>query len=95
MWYDLPPSEYAKSLRYGAKRCEEQAKRHAAESKPWSAHEAARSLHAARRLQAMAMLCDKSTADAAGDVDFLGMNDASQPEAEEAHAIALAEAVSP
>lgn len=74
-WYDLQPEEYAKSLRYGADRQEECAKFKDKENKPWSAHEATINRKIARRLRAMAILCDQSNASRAGNIDFRLLND--------------------
>lgn len=83
MWYDLTPADYAKGLRYGAERSDESAARRLAEGKPWSPHDAAYMRRQARRLRAMAMLCDRSTATRAGDVDFRRLNDPSVPREQE------------
>lgn len=91
-WYDLSPAAYAKGLRYSADRSDETAAHHIATGKPWSSHEADRYRRQARRLRAMALLCDRSTATRAGDVDFLGMKDPSQSREAESAAIAKAEA---
>lgn len=72
-WYDLPPKAYAESLRFYADRSERNADRVAAEGKPWSAGNAEYFRRQARRLRAMARLCDASTASRAGAVDFLGL----------------------
>lgn len=77
-WYDLAPSSYARGLRYSADRSEDSAKHKEAEGKSWSAGEALRYHRQARRLRAMALLCDASSAATAGKVDFLGMTDPTQ-----------------
>lgn len=91
IWYDLHPSGYAKGLRYNAERADERVKRYLAEGKPWSAQEAEKSARTARRLRAMAILCDKSTATRAGDIDFLGLHDPSLSRGDEDAAIAKIE----
>jgi hypothetical protein len=92
-WYDLPPSGYARGLRYHAARSDESAARKEAEGKSWSVGEAERYRRQARRLRAMALLCDASAAATAGGVDFLGMTDPSQPRDAEDAAIARAESL--
>lgn len=92
-WYDLPPSGYARGLRYHAERSDEMATRKDAEGKPWSAGEADRVRRQARRLRAMAVLCDVSTSARAGEVDFLGMTNPSQSRTDELDAVARAEAL--
>lgn len=78
MWYDQPPIEYAKGLRYNADRSDETADRCEKEGKPWSQSEVEHFRRAARRLRAMALLCDRSRATRAGDVNFLGMSSPAQ-----------------
>lgn len=90
-WYDLEPIEYARGLEYRADRSDESARRQRAQGKPWSEQEAQRYERQARRLRAMALLCVRSTATRAGDVDFLGMSDPTQTPEAEAAAIAKAE----
>ena len=92
-WYDLHPSNYARGLRYHADRSDESAARREAEAKPWSTGEAERYRRQARRLRAMAILCDVSTAATAGGVDFLGMTDPTQPREAEDAAVAKAESL--
>lgn len=75
VWYDMPPADYAESLRYGAARSDESAARQRAEGKPWSEHEARHMERQARRLRAMALLCDRSPADRAGAVDMRRLSD--------------------
>lgn len=92
-WYDQPPAGYAKGLRYGADRSDECARRKREEGKPWSAYDAERFERQARRLRAMALLCERSTATRAGDVDFLGMSDPTRTREAEDAAIAQAERI--
>lgn len=73
------PAEYAKGLRYGAERSDASAARMQADSKPWSPYEVAYFKRAARRLRAMAALCDRSTCSCAGGVDFRRLNDPTIP----------------
>lgn len=75
MWYNLTPAQYAESLRYYAKRSDESAAHRRAEGKPWSRHDAERMERQARRLRAMAILCDRSAAKRAGGIDFQRLSD--------------------
>jgi len=92
IWYNLPPADYAKTLRFNAERSDECAAHRRKEAKPWATHEAATFERQARRLRAMALLCDRSPAPCAGQVEFLGLNDPSQSREAEAMAIEHAEA---
>lgn len=83
MWYDLPPSEYAKGLRFRADRNDESATRKEAEGKPWSTADASHFRRQARRLRAMATLCDRSNSASAGDVDFRRLSDPTLPRDDE------------
>ena len=87
-WYDLQPSDYARGLRYSADRSDECATRQMADGKPWSGYEVERFHRQARRLRAMALLCDRSTAARAGDIDFLGLMNPAQSREDEDAAIA-------
>lgn len=91
MWYDANPAEYAKALLYNAERSEQSARHHDTEGKPWSPREAEHMRRQARRLRAMALLCEASGAGRAGDVDFLGMTKPSQSIEDCERAIAKAE----
>ena len=91
IWYNLSPAEYAKGLRFNAERSDESAAYKDAEGKPWSPAEAARSRRQARRLRAMATLCDRSDALRAGDVDFRRLNDPSLSADAEADTVAQIE----
>ena len=75
MWYYNSPKEYANWLRFGAEGSDASAARREAEGKPWSAREAELFRRQARRLRAMAMLCERSTAARAGDIDFRRLHD--------------------
>lgn len=75
MWYNLTPAEYAESLRYSAERSDRSAAHLMAQGKPWSHLESAHMERQARRLRAMAALCDLSTATRAGAVDFRRLSD--------------------
>lgn len=90
-WYDLPPPGYARGLRYHAERSDETATRIEGGGKSWSAGDADRYRRQARRLRAMALLCDASPAARAGEVDFLGMTNPSQSLVDEMDAVAKAE----
>lgn len=92
MWYDLAPRDYAKGLRFKADRSDECAACRLAESKPWSPGEAMHFTRQARRLRAMALLCDRSEAATAGDMDFRGLHDPTLPREEEDRVIAEIEA---
>jgi hypothetical protein len=92
-WYDLPPKEYARGLCYAADRSDESAGSKEAEGKSWSRDDAARYRRQARRLRAIATLCDRSDAAKAGTVDFLGLSDPAQSREAEMMAIAKAEAM--
>lgn len=93
MWYDLTPANYAKGLRFNADRCDQQAEHHRNDSRAWSPYEEERAVRNARRLRAMAILCDVATVDRAGEVDFLGMQCPAQTREEEDAAVACAEAL--
>lgn len=88
MWYQLHPREYARGLRFNAERSEEQVQRHISEAKPWSWMEVERTKRQARRLRAMAILCDRSTAERAGQIDFQGLNSPSLPQEDEEKIVA-------
>lgn len=79
IWYNLPAESYAKDLRYNAERNDECAAYKDTEGKPWSNGEAERSRHQARRLRAMALLCDRNPHVAAGSIDFRGLSDPITP----------------
>ncbi len=84
-WYDLTPVQYAIGCRYKADRSDEVATYKTTEGKPWSRYDEELFRRQARRLRAMATLCDRSTATSAGDVDFLRLNDPTlDPEDEDA-----------
>lgn len=92
-WYNLTPAQYAEGLRYNAKRNEERATRLDQEacmaredsSRPFYsrkeelADNAAFARRQARRLRAMATLCDLSAAERAGKVDFRRLDDPTCP----------------
>jgi hypothetical protein len=73
-WYDLPPADYATSLRYQAQRCDDLAVRAKAEGNPWGGANAAHCRRQARRLRAMAKLCQLATVERAGEIDFRELN---------------------
>lgn len=75
MWYDLHPTAYAVGLRYSAANSDKSAVRRLSEGRPWSPGEAEHFRLQARRLRAMALLCENSSATRAGDVDFRGLSD--------------------
>lgn len=75
IWYDQHPHDYAKYLEFCAERSDANAARYEAEGKPWSAYEIDRARRQARRLRAMALLCMRSEATRAGNVDFLRLSD--------------------
>jgi hypothetical protein len=75
MWYDMTPADYAKGLRYSARRADDDAEKYEARPESWAKFDAAYNRAQARRLRAMAMLCDMSDATRAGDVDFRKLND--------------------
>ncbi|AMX93681.1 MULTISPECIES: hypothetical protein [Mesorhizobium] len=79
IWYNLPAVRYAVSLRYDAERNDESAVRKDSEGMAWSAGEAVRSRRQARRLRAMALLCDRNPAIPAGNIDFRGLSDPITP----------------
>jgi len=85
MWYDQTPAEYAHTLRWYAARDDESvAARRAAPGHHFE-HDIRHTERQARRLRAMALLCDRSTAATAGDMDFRGlMNPGNSWEHEEA-----------
>lgn len=75
MWYDQTPASYAGYLRYAADRNDGRAAFHDADGKPWSPYEADRARRTARRLRAMALLCDAATAPAMSGVDLRRLHD--------------------
>ncbi|WP_269581934.1 hypothetical protein [Roseibium sp. Sym1] len=79
IWYTLPGKTYATSLRFNAVRAEQSAERREAEGMPWSAGDAEKMRQDARRLRAMAMLCDRSPDYPAGSIDFRGLSDPTTP----------------
>jgi hypothetical protein len=70
MWYNLTPSEYAVTLHWYAARSDEGADAQDKLDVSWGPRTAERLRHQARRLRAMAMLCERSVLSQAGDVDF-------------------------
>lgn len=92
-WWNLTPTEYAKGLRFGAERSGESAARMRAQGRTYSEHDAHHLERQARRLRAMALLCDVAKCATAGAVDFLGMANPGQGEAAEAWAINQAHAI--
>lgn len=75
IWYNLAASVYAVSLRWNADRNEEFARNVETEGKPWSRSQAESQRHQARRLRAIATLCDREPTQPAGHVDFRGLSD--------------------
>lgn len=86
-WYLNTPSAYATGLRYNADRSDECATYQERRADSYAAVLANRYRRQAKRLRAMAHLCDISAAETAGDIDFFGMMDPSQSEADEDAAI--------
>lgn len=74
-WYDLPPADYARGLRYRAEASEGCASHWSKQDGALATQYAERYRHQARRLRAMATLCDRSDAHRAGDVDFHDLGD--------------------
>lgn len=79
IWYNLPAASYAEELRFNAYRNDECAAFKDSEGKPWSKSDAAYNRHQARRLRAMALLCDRAPHAAAGSIDFRGLSDPTTP----------------
>lgn len=75
IWYNAPASSYAKALRFNADRSDESATYKDGEGKPWSAGEARHMRQQARRLRAMAALCDRAPDNPAGAINFHGLSD--------------------
>jgi hypothetical protein len=92
-WYNLTPAAYAEGLRYNADRQDECAKYKDTEDKPWSARDAEYNRRQARRLRAMAKICDISTEQRAGNIDFRRLHDPTIPIEEEDRVVAEIEAV--
>lgn len=92
IWYNSPSSTYADGLRYNAARNDECAAYKDSEDKAWSAGDAERNRRQARRLRAMAMLCDRSPNMPAGKIDFRGLNDPTRSSEQEIAAIEQIEA---
>lgn len=93
VWYNFSPAERARAIRWNAERCDECAAHHDAEAKPWSPNDAAFWRRQARRLRAMAKLCDLSTAETAGEVDFRGLDNPGTSQAAEDETIREIEAM--
>jgi hypothetical protein len=87
IWYNAPASSYARTLRFNAEGSEQSAKRKRQEDvpaslrnlKPWDIRDAERFEHQARRLRAMAALCDRNPTVPAGRIDFRGLKDPTTP----------------
>lgn len=92
IWYNLPASDYAKGLRFNAARSDECAAHKDSEGKPWSLSDAERNRQQARRLRAMALLCDRKPDIPAGNIDFRGLDDPTTPRDVEAATVAAIEA---
>lgn len=100
IWYTFPAGRYAENLRWQAERCDESAKRKLQEDvpeslrtlKPWDIGEAADMRRQARRLRAMAIICDRTPDIPAGSVDFCGLSDPTTPRDVEEATIAAIEA---
>ena len=90
--YDLPPAEMARALRSNAQDNLDLAKKKSRSQDEWIRKDAPKSERTARRLNAMAMLCDMSTAATYGGVQMRGLDDASQPKAVEDLVVAQIEA---
>lgn len=88
MWYDMTPASYAEGLRLSAIGSDECAARKATEGKPWSAYDADFYRRQARRLRAMALLCDRSTAARAGEIDFRRLSDPTHSREDEDRVVA-------
>lgn len=91
IWYNQPGRTYANSLRYNAERSEESAKRLDNEPHAWSRRDADYMHHQARRLRAMALLCDRHPEKPAGHIDFRGLSDPTTPRHLEAEICAAIE----
>lgn len=92
IWYNLPGSRYAESLRYNADRSDECADRKEAEGAPWSAGEVEHFRRQARRLRAMALLCDRHPDIPASHIEFRGLSDPTTPRHVEDSTVARIEA---
>jgi len=100
IWYTFPAKRYAATLRWNADRSEENALRKLQEDvpetlrnlKPWDITEAEQMRRQARRLRAMAMLCDRNPDAPAGAIDFRGLSDPITPRDVEDSTVAAIEA---
>lgn len=87
MWYEMPPSERARYLRFcaGERQAKidgyHQAVARGLRSVDWRPENLEDSLRTIKRLEAAAMLNEASTASRAGDVDMLGLQDPTIPSA--------------
>lgn len=87
MWYEMPPSERARFMRFSASEQQSKIDRYygavARGLRPmdWRPANLEDSLRSIKRLEAMAMLNEASTASRAGDVDMLGLQDPTIPTA--------------
>jgi hypothetical protein len=87
IWYNSPGSSYAETLRWNAARSEENARRKLQEDvpeslrklEPWDRIGAEDMRRQARRLLAMAMLCDRFPDMPASHIDFRGLHDPTTP----------------
>ncbi len=91
MDYNAPASRHADYLRYSAERSDASAARHRAEAKPWSESEAAHMERQARRLRAMAKLCDMRPGSPLREIDMRGLTDPTLDRAIEAEIVAQIE----
>lgn len=92
IWYNAPASSYAATLRYNAESSDRSAARMEADSKSWSASDAEHMRRQARRLRAMAMLCDRNPTVPAGAIDMRGLSNPGTPRDVEAATVEAIEA---
>lgn len=92
MDFNSPASEHAKYLRFAAENSDRSAQRHREQGKPWSEGEAKYMDRQARRLRAMALLCDANPTARTGDINFMRLTDPSLPQEDEQIIVAEIEA---
>lgn len=95
MWYNNPPSEHARYLRFCAQAGQAQIDHHNSElatgrkpTRAWSLNDLEARVRANRRLLATVILLEASTEARAGDVDVMGLNNPLLPEALEKRLVA-------
>lgn len=95
MWEKLSADIYATALRFQATRCEEIARRLAAEPYGWASDGVLHYRAQARRLRAMAIFCDQKPDDLAGAINFQRLDDPNASPEDIGRAVFQAESMIP